>query len=134
LASRRHRAATPHRVIQIENCPRFFWFTLPLQWVLGWSLSDYFITILLNGRFAKDQSNPADEMLMKRWSDDFAANDDGALDIALLEIQARLRRMAKSARFNESPRDHRTNIVTGKRDAVAAMLAFIGKRNRDADS
>lgn len=120
-------AATPHRVIHIEKCPRFFWFTLPLQWVLGWSLPDSFIAAILKGRFAEAKADPADDVLVQRWSDDFAAGDEDTLDIALLEIQARLRRMAKSALFNESPHGRRANRVTGKRDAVAAMMAFIAQ-------
>lgn len=120
-------AATPHRVIHIEKCPRFFWFTLPLQWVLEWSLPDSFVAAILKGRFAETETDQADDALMSRWSDDFTAGDEDTLDIALLEIQARLRRMAKSAQFNESPHSGRAKRVTGKRDAVAAMMAFIAQ-------
>jgi AraC-like DNA-binding protein len=126
-------AAVPHRVIRIESQPRFFWFTIPLAWVLNWPLPDRFTAALLRGQFLQSRSlNPGDETMLSRWSADLSRKgDDETQEITLLEMEARLRRLARERRLETvGPRQSRASAGAG-RDRVAAMLAFISRRYAD---
>jgi AraC-like DNA-binding protein len=113
-------AAVPHRLI---DCPqnwstRVHWLHVPLQTVLGWRLPDPALTSLLHGvplvSGHLDYPGPAE---FERWSKDLA---NGFEDVALLEIQAGVRRLLHAAQpVPDQPQ------ADGALRKVIAMARFI---------
>jgi len=87
----------PHRLLEPDGIASGIWVTVPLPWILRWQLPRNFAGRLLRGEFFRE-SNPAfDGLLFSRWVDDFDSNDAGCLRVLLLELQARLHRLAADA-------------------------------------
>jgi AraC-like DNA-binding protein len=118
----------PHRAEWLERDTHLFGVTVPLPWVLGWPLAATFRRRLLEG---KPLSIPApgdtEIAAFRRWAHDLGSRDAESADIALLEIQARLRRFARDweaqAGASQAPN------VKGR---VAAMLRYLHEHRAEA--
>ena len=86
--------AVPHQVIEKSKDARMAWISIPLPWFLGWSLSETFIRQLLQGRFIQAKQDLLDAKTCERWCNDIASGSVQRSEIALLEIEARIRRQA----------------------------------------
>ena len=87
--------AAPHQVIHVAEGTEFYWFTIPLSWLLQWGMPSGFLETLFRGELliARD-AIPMDEMLCQQWKEDLKAREPERLRIAQLEMEARLRRLA----------------------------------------
>jgi hypothetical protein len=86
----------PHRAEWRERDTHLFGVTVPLPWVLGWPLPESFRRLLLDGKpLSIPAPGEAEVATFRRWVRDLQAGDAEAGEIALLEIQARLRRFAR---------------------------------------
>ena len=86
--------ALPHRVVLAHPATEMCWLTLPLPAVLAWNLSGTFTHALLHGAFLTQDVGslaPTIRLAFAQWADDLAA---GRAKIALLEVEARVRRLA----------------------------------------
>ncbi len=100
-------AAIPHQLID-STVKNMHWITIPLTWFLQWKLPENFTRNLLNGTLIIEPSVlPLDFTQVSEWSEmlDPKTNNDEKRKIALLEIEARLRRMALE--FHNHKSDHR---------------------------
>lgn len=91
-------ANQPHGPIQVEQGNTTINLFIPLPWFLNWHLPDRFVQAVLHGEFIMDspQSKPCSDIdLMKHWSRLMKDGSEEAREIVLLELQARLRRMAR---------------------------------------
>lgn len=93
----------PHRLTTTAPGAEYFCMTLPLAWFLGWNLSGPLPSRLLTGELLVEPDEthaPTDFALMERWSTDLWRDGGSGAEsrrIALLEVEARLRRMALEA-------------------------------------
>jgi AraC-like DNA-binding protein len=85
-------AAVPHRVIEVAPDTRFYWLTLPLNTFLHWQI-EALIQPTLRGDALLDAENADDLLLFRRWANDNAQHEEHQR-ILLLELEARLRRLA----------------------------------------
>ena len=92
-------AGMPHRLIAVEPGSEYFCMTLPLAWFLGWNLGGSLPSRLLTGELIQETSPESaafDFALMDRWAEDLKREGNGGAEtrrIALLEVEARLRRL-----------------------------------------
>ena len=85
----------PHQIIDFQNENSYYVCTVPFSQFLEWKLPAVFVDRLLKGEVlfetSKEHSN-YDEFLFKNWLIDINVNESA--EVALLEIHARLGRMA----------------------------------------
>ncbi|WP_277482543.1 helix-turn-helix domain-containing protein [Catalinimonas alkaloidigena] len=87
----------PHQIVHHEGSSPYFVSTIPLSQFLAWKLPASFVDKVLKGELlleASDQHSGYDEFLFKNWIKDLQSNRSA--EVALLEMQARLSRMADS--------------------------------------
>jgi len=87
-------AATPHQLVAVHEPGDFLYFTVPFAWVLQWQLAPGFIRSILNGDFRVDRApQENDRFICQSWHDDLRSGNPERRKIALLEMEARLRRL-----------------------------------------
>lgn len=90
-------AAIPHQIIEYEKNTEYFVATMPLSWVLERRLPEQLIQPLMRGEVLTDTSPERAEIdtaLFAQWEIDLDHNRPAAMEIVLLEMEARLRRLA----------------------------------------
>jgi AraC-like DNA-binding protein len=91
-------AGMPHRVTAVAPGTKFIWLTMPLAWVLQWELPAVFTHRLFAGELLREPDahrSDLDRALMTQWAADVRTPQR---KIALLEIEARLRRLAATSK------------------------------------
>ena len=122
-------AAAPHRTIAVEPRSRFYWFTVPIAWVLQWDLPAWFVRELLHGRLFAAVSDPDDEKRCASWHRDLDGGRVEGLRIAQLEMEARLRRLILGLWPMEPSHSKRGGTrVRGGEYHVQRMAAVIAER------
>jgi len=99
-------AALPHQLIEVEASTTMWWLTVPLARFLRWHLPDALTTRVLSGApvIARDPAtDAADPSLFGRWEADLRAASSERRTVALLEIEARLRRLALTLSADDRP-------------------------------
>lgn len=90
-------AAIPHQVVGFDRCRSYHVATLPLAWFLQAGLPAPLVQPILHGETIADPAprGEADLSLMRQWTIDLSPPGSAeARRVALLEIEARLRRLA----------------------------------------
>jgi AraC family transcriptional regulator, melibiose operon regulatory protein len=91
-------AAIPHQVIDIEQATILYWITIPFAAFLQWHLPDLFTQQIIRGQFVlSSHTHPhaaSPLLLFQQWQADVLKNSAEHHRIALLEIEALLRRLA----------------------------------------
>jgi len=89
-------AALPHQLVSNEGVRTMRWLSLPLAHFLRWRLPEGIRTAILGGRvmLSRAAAGPqADALRLAQWALDLSAAEPEGQAAALLEIEARLRRM-----------------------------------------
>jgi AraC-like DNA-binding protein len=90
-------AAVPHQIVDFSDLKSYFVITIPLPWMLSWGMPEKFSTQILNGRILQESEASAfvqDKNLFEQWFRDINQESTSIHEIVLLEIRARLLRMA----------------------------------------
>ena len=90
-------AIVPHQIVEMEGDAPYLVATVPLKAFLRWPLPADFTTRMLGGELIQERSEAAsvhDVSQMEQWRDDLEAGGAERAEIVLLEVQARIRRMA----------------------------------------
>ncbi len=99
-------ATMPHQVIASPETTKMYWLHLPLASFLQWQLPNPLNELILNGKLVVDRENDYiqhDRILFKQWYNDLKADSVVQTGIVLLEIEARLRRLALKWAVGQSP-------------------------------
>ena len=121
-------AGIPHQLVKAAANTEFIWLTVPLAWLLQWRITPAFTKRLLAGNLIEDpQSSPADGTQLQRWVNDLKAPAPELRQIVLLELEARVRRLALAA----APQRSRATAPSG---AIERMTQFIGLHYLEAVS
>lgn len=131
-------AGLPHRLVAVQQGAEYLCMTLPLAWFLSWGLDQRFTQRLLEGDLLVEtaaEQSPLDRAQFSRWTEDIRSGAEGTR-IALLEVEARLRRMAVGRTSPTSDPPGATSRVTGGRGSshghqMERMAEFIGERFRE---
>ena len=133
--------AIPHQLIRIEGPVRCHWVTLPLAWFLQWKLPESLVHPVLHGELpVHSDPDGLDVPVFSRWAREMNSSAAEGRAIVLLEIEARLRRMAlqmpplnarggdgtgNGATIARSTRNARGTVPSGGFGKVEQMAQFI---------
>lgn len=122
-------AGMPHRLMDIEAGTECYWITVPLAWVLSWKLPEVFTRKLLSGELAlePDPARAAEDLAQhERWSAELAANDPDLRRIAMLEVEARIRRLARALSVLGKEKGSRGKGGQAEAGPAEKLAEFIG--------
>jgi AraC family transcriptional regulator, melibiose operon regulatory protein len=108
-------AAIPHQIIDYGDEPDYFVATIPFAWFLQCRLPDRFVQPLLHGEVVSEPDAtraPFDFKLLGNWVSDLKAAGDDLKHAVLLEMHARLMRLALTL-----PATLRSPVPLGRRKA-----------------
>lgn len=125
-------AAFPHQIIHYEDTTEYFVVTLPLAWFLQCRLPEPLVQALLRGDVVAESAVAHAEMdveMMARWVNDFREPGELVRKAILLELEARLLRLAitSAGRSQQKSRAHRPLSKAGL-SKVEQMACFIAQR------
>jgi AraC-like DNA-binding protein len=120
-------AAIPHQIIAAEGRATYYVATLPLAWFLQCRLPTRLVQPILHGRIVYDPHPPTpagDGPLLDSWATQLDSGDGERRHIVLLELEARLLRLAldlpaASGAVRSPPGDE----LLSKAEQVAAWVA-----------
>lgn len=87
----------PHQLIYSSPDSLFSWLTIPISYFAGWNLSNNLTDRILSGEIIMDVESAdaeSDAMRFARWRQDLERDDPRYLRVILIEVQARLERLA----------------------------------------
>ena len=126
-------AGIPHQIIGFESKAKYFVMTMPLVWFLQWRLPDAFARVVLHGGLVLEPEAhrlAADRIHFQSWLEDVSALSEERQRICLLEIEARLRRLAltMAPAMPEERRKHAATILgEGGLSKAEQMASFIAE-------
>ena len=126
-------AAIPHQIIDYGDETAYFVATIPLPWFLQWRLPDQFVQPLLQGHLIHEPTTDraeSDARLFGDWEDDLLQKSTTLKTAVLLEMQARLVRLASNVPVVPvvSKRRERVTTVTDVGlNKVESMACFIAQ-------
>ncbi len=126
-------AAIPHQILDFEDTSEYFVATLPLAWFIQCRLPEKLVKALLQGDLVVESSEaqaPSDLALLAHWEVDLS---DGGKEIhkaVLLEMEARLLRLASSSlsRPDTAANRHRGAASRSELTKVEQMACLIAQR------
>jgi AraC family transcriptional regulator, melibiose operon regulatory protein len=117
----------PHQTLPPGLRGHGVWITLPLDWFLRWSLPGDLQQRLLAGELVQTPTLAGDVEQFERWIDDFRRRGSARQRVLLLEIEARLHRLAWSAPVLR-PRFQSGSAVRRSAPWLESVTAFIARR------
>ncbi len=131
-------AATPHQVLASRDVTFYYVVTVPLAWVLGWGLPEHLVERLLGGAVVEEPEAAAAERDMARfaqWHEDLSSGGEGREEAVLLELKARLLRLAAAVR-GRVRREGASRALAlagdGAPTSVERMATFVARHYRDS--
>lgn len=107
-------AGVPHQVLEFEGLADYFVLTIPLAWFLQWRLPDHFTQPILHGATIVEPDAgrlASDRARFETWSEDVRIGSEERRHASLLEVEARLRRLALSMAADLPQRSGRKSPV-----------------------
>jgi AraC-like DNA-binding protein len=92
-------AAVPHQIVGFDKLNYYYVVTVPFGWVLQWGLPEHLLAALTQGQMIADTSASRarlDRQLFEQWHQDVDKDSDPNREIVVLELRARLLRLAHS--------------------------------------
>lgn len=126
-------AAIPHQIFAFEGRDQYFVATIPLAWFMQAHMPASLVQQILRGRVVSETSaagGALDAQLFQRWADDLADGRAQRQRIVLLEMEARLLRLADPSNLGpdtEGP-DDLAGLGQGGLRKVEQMASFIARR------
>lgn len=117
--------SVPHQLMILEANSEICWFTLPLARFLGWNLPPVLTESLLGGRILQGKSDgERDAGHFALWETDLESGDAARSQIAELEIQAWLHRLALGL---GKPQHSISGATGGEIGHIEKMAAFMAQ-------
>lgn len=126
-------AAVPHQIIAFENTTEYFVATLPLAWFIQCRLPEALVQALLQGEVISEaQLEPAssDLQMFAHWENDLRQPGKELNKAVLLELEARLLRLAHSTLLNRANHTVRRRPASTRAELtkVEQMACLIAQR------
>jgi AraC family transcriptional regulator, melibiose operon regulatory protein len=126
-------AAIPHQIIQFTDEQPYFVATIPLQSFLQWQLPENVVQSLLQGNLVTETASDragADSGLFKQWEHDLSLRHQGIARAVMLEMQARITRLALNHQPENRPhttRTHLSGLAQAGLSKVEQMACYIAQ-------
>jgi AraC-like DNA-binding protein len=125
-------AGVAHRILDYERLTDYFVLTIPLAWFLQWRLPDDFTQRLLHGETVMESDEgrlASDRARFELWCEDARVGSEDRRHISLLEVEARLRRLALCMTARLPRRSRRSPAVADQRllSRAEQMAGFIAQ-------
>lgn len=126
-------AAIPHQIIDYGKNTEYFVATIPLSWFLQCELPEKLTQPLMRGEVLSDANLKRadfDLTLFAQWEADLQHGQENARDIVMLEMEARLRRLASSlpSPKEQKKRKQRLSLQAGGLNKVEQMACLVAQR------
>jgi AraC family transcriptional regulator, melibiose operon regulatory protein len=126
-------AAMPHQILQFDGTAEYFVATLPLAWFIQCRLPEKLVRALLQGELVTEKSPDradSDLGLLAHWEGDLSDGGKELKKAVLLELEARLLRLASSSisKANATPARHRHAASSSELTKVEQMAGLIAQR------
>jgi len=126
-------AAIPHQIIDYGDKTEYFVATLPLAWFLQCRLPEPLVQPLMRGEVLSDTGTDrmaADPTLFAQWERDLQNDKREIRDIVILEMEARLRRLAASLPTPAKAKQRRLRLALqdGGLNKVEQMACLVAQR------
>jgi len=126
-------AAMPHQIIDYEKGTEYFVATIPLSWFLQCRLPERLTQPLLRGEVLSDVASDRaefDSLLFSQWEIDLDGDREEAKDIVMLEMEARLRRLASNlpSPTARKKRNQMLSLQAGGLNKVEQMACLVAQR------
>jgi AraC-like DNA-binding protein len=92
-------AAVPHQIVDFNKVNFYYVVTVPFGWFLQWGIPEGLLTALTQGRIVADTTGnraSLDRQMFDQWLDDLEHPVRTHQEIVILELRARLLRLANS--------------------------------------
>jgi AraC-like DNA-binding protein len=99
-------AAVPHQIVAVDRATFYYVVTVPFGWVLQWGLPEQLMTALTQGQIVVDSNADRaklDQRLFEQWHEDVELAPEANRQIVVLELRARLLRLANSVMDSRPP-------------------------------
>ena len=123
-------AAIPHQIINVGDETNYYVATVPLAWFLQWNLPARLVEPILHGRVVcemRSNESRRDVETFGRWQRDLARTTQAKRRVVLLEIEARLLRLAMALPVERAPWRSKTpsmeSPALSKAEEIACFLA-----------
>jgi AraC-like DNA-binding protein len=127
-------AAVPHQIIGFDDVNYYYVVTVPFGWVLQWGLPEHLLTALTQGQIIADTRSTRtalDRELFEQWHQDVEGPASTNREIVMLELRARLLRLADSVHHQEkSPAAFTDGAVARQQtnlEKAEAMACFVAR-------
>jgi AraC-like DNA-binding protein len=127
-------AAVPHQIVAFDNVNYYYVVTVPFGWVLQWGLPERLMLALTQGHLIADTDTnraPLDRQLFEQWHDDVEGRRNTNHEIVVLELRARLLRLAASvANVDHTPPvsgDHSSPRQQTNLEKAESMACFVAR-------
>lgn len=127
-------ALAPHQIVEIEGDASYYVATIPLTRFLQWKLPLAFCNQILQGEVLEDASErliESDIAMFERWLDDVRNPEPLLQEIVLLEMEARLRRLALSHDIHKSARLGLQSVDQKHAGKVEQMAVYVASHYKN---
>jgi AraC family transcriptional regulator, melibiose operon regulatory protein len=126
-------AAIPHQIIDFARHTEYFVATIPLSWFIQCELPERLTLPLMRGEVVTETTTARagfDTSLFAQWERDLEKRREDAKEIVMLEIEARLRRLASTlpSPAVQKKRNHRMSLQVGGLNKVEQMACLVAQR------
>lgn len=126
-------AAVPHQIISFSGEVPYFVATIPLHNVLQWRLPEAFVQSLMQGNLLAelDATHSARDIhLFEQWTTDLSNHQAGIARPVILEMQARITRLALNysrENYFAAGRNHLAGLTETRLSKVEQMACFVAQ-------
>jgi len=130
-------AAIPHQIIDYAKDTEYFVATIPLSWFLQCELPERLTQPLMRGEVIMDldvSRTSFDRALFKQWETDLGTGKPAAKDTVMLEMEARLRRIAERLPPPSGQKGQKqpASLQAGGLNKVEQMACLVAQRYTEA--
>lgn len=121
-------ALVPHQIVHYDGDSPYYVVTVPLSHFLQWKLPSDFVNDVLRGEVIEEEADAMfqrDLCRCKQWLQDADDGSDVAKDIMLMEVEARLHRLALSYSARLPDEDGAVRLDAGTSSHVEEMAVFV---------
>jgi len=126
-------AAIPHQIIDYASGTEYFVATIPLSWFIQCELPERLTIPLMRGELIGEGSGhraASDLAMFEQWQHDLEGGGSEAKEIVMLEMEARLRRLASvlPAPAARKAKQTRRSLQAGGLNKVEQMACIVAQR------